>query len=817
MGRTRGSGDTAARDQEAAGGESGAASRRSSRAAAADAKARLAGTLPPRPALPPPLQAAAAPPAQGKKGDAAAGSSKGRDQAARKAPAPSAAARGKRGRVTRTLRTEDGETLSAGDDMYIALDSFDWEAHVDEGDEACEVCGRSELLNGMLECGCCLRGFHMRCLRPALKKVPEGEWLCPQCDAGEAAPRPKQLVTYWQRLLYGENVVGLVHVLGFADRPLGGQLTPHAIVRYYLRPEDTHLGRQRHHGARELFLGRGTHYEPAAALLKRAFVRSPRAFAAAQDGACEADGEGEDEGNDAFVCEYEYDEGWKRFKRRLYPGESRDPDARDGACDWGLGGGGSSDDEDEGGSGDGEDAYKPERAARGRRAGGRGWGRKHGVSELLAGLEQFDGLGVEAVPAAPAAAARRDPLSEVHAALSLASVPAVLPCRDAEKRQLAAFVEKAIRGDGGVLYVCGVPGTGKTACMVEVLASARARAKAAGTQFVSLNCLQLPTPQHVYSKLWERLSGQHLGPARARDALQTAFCGSGRRRFSTLIVLDEIDMLMTRDQAVLYNLFEWPLQPGARLSVVGISNTHDLDQRVLPRIGSRLTEAKLAFQPYSVAQISSILKGRLAACSEAARARLDGTALELAARKVASETGDVRRALELLRRAAEIAQFESQQQQQQQPAAGGAGGRGGGGGERDGGGGGDVVVRPAHVSRAQQELFNAMHMQMLRGTSLLARLLLVGVVLEGRATGRGQVLLQSVMARVQTDLCPLIDEPPPTDGALQHAAARLAATRLALADAGHVKARLQLNVSRDDIAAVVRDDARLARLHQLMG
>jgi hypothetical protein len=46
------------------------------------------------------------------------------------------------------------------------------------------------------------------------------------------------------------------------------------------------------------------------------------------------------------------------------------------------------------------------------------------------------------------------------------------------------------------------------------------------------------------------------------------------------------------------------------------------------------------------------------------------------------------------------------------------------------------------VSRAQQELFNAMHMQLLRGTSLLARLLLVGVVLEGRATGRGQVLLQ---------------------------------------------------------------------------
>jgi hypothetical protein len=81
MGRTRG-GDTAGRDQEARGGENGTASRRSSRAAAADAKARLAGALPPRPALPPPLQAVAAAPAKGKKGDVATGSSKGRDQGA---------------------------------------------------------------------------------------------------------------------------------------------------------------------------------------------------------------------------------------------------------------------------------------------------------------------------------------------------------------------------------------------------------------------------------------------------------------------------------------------------------------------------------------------------------------------------------------------------------------------------------------------------------------------------------------------------------------------------------------------------------------
>jgi origin recognition complex subunit 1 len=33
----------------------------------------------------------------------------------------------------------------------------------------------------MLECSGCLRGFHMRCLKPPLKAVPDGDWLCRRC------------------------------------------------------------------------------------------------------------------------------------------------------------------------------------------------------------------------------------------------------------------------------------------------------------------------------------------------------------------------------------------------------------------------------------------------------------------------------------------------------------------------------------------------------------------------------------------------------------------------------------------------------------
>lgn len=56
-------------------------------------------------------------------------------------------------------------------------------------------------------------------------QVPEGEWLCPDCDAGAPPQRPSQLATYWQRMLYGDKVVGLVHIMGFTQYALSGEMT----------------------------------------------------------------------------------------------------------------------------------------------------------------------------------------------------------------------------------------------------------------------------------------------------------------------------------------------------------------------------------------------------------------------------------------------------------------------------------------------------------------------------------------------------------------------------------------------------------------
>jgi hypothetical protein len=64
----------------------------------------------------------------------------------------------------------DGEEYQVGDDVYILLEKYDYDS---DEDEACEICGSSHFRNPMLECSKCLRGFHSRCLKPAVTKIPE--------------------------------------------------------------------------------------------------------------------------------------------------------------------------------------------------------------------------------------------------------------------------------------------------------------------------------------------------------------------------------------------------------------------------------------------------------------------------------------------------------------------------------------------------------------------------------------------------------------------------------------------------------------------
>lgn len=73
--------------------------------------------------------------------------------------------------------------------------------------------------------------------------------------------------------------------------------------------------------------------------------------------------------------------------------------------------------------------------------------------------------------------------------------------------------------------------------------------------------------------------------------------------FTSVVLMDELDLLVTSKQTVMYNFFEWPNWLHSRLIVVAVANTMDLPERMLSnKVSSRLGNHKdiLSRQCYAI-------------------------------------------------------------------------------------------------------------------------------------------------------------------------------------------------------------------------
>ena len=145
--------------------------------------------------------------------------------------------------------------------------------------------------------------------------------------------------------------------------------------------------------------------------------------------------------------------------------------------------------------------------------------------------------------------------------------------------------------------------------------------------------MRLTEPTQAYVQLWKHLSGgEKATDAHARDLLDRRFSTAAPSKAKTTVLLvDELDMLWNRKQTVLYNLFDWPSREEARLVVLAIANTMDLPEKMLmARVASRLGLTRLQFSPYTHAQLQEIVAARLAGLPDV----FDVDAVQLVARKV---------------------------------------------------------------------------------------------------------------------------------------------------------------------------------------
>lgn len=670
----------------------------------------------------------------------------------------------------------EGEIFAVGDSAYVVSEkTVDFE---EDEDVPCAVCGEAPDADKiMLECDTCLRGWHMSCLKPPMTRVPESDWHCPLCTRGGEAASAVPPIESTARTACTEFMAGRLHLTRIEHIWEENGVYQFA-GRWYALPEETHMGRQPHmQHRREVFLTHTVDVNPVDCLFRVAKVYSPQEFRDQEEGS-----------HDAYVCEYTYDAAFQRFKRRGEWGEEdefSDDERFDNELDW-------NEEEDN----EWNSKKKKSSSTKGRLAALTARRRAENAAIQL----EIAGFGGSAM----SRGGRRHPatvLGGVRAVLSLASTPATLPCRENERKQVYDFVHEAImagsNSTGKCLYISGVPGTGKTATVREIIRVLRSQARGGMIpkfNHVELNALRLQTPKHAYSTIAEELMGQKFSPDKASMVLEKRFKdGKGSDGRVTVLIVDELDLLVTHRQDVLYNIFDWPTHKKSRLVVIGIANTLDVPERMLPRIASRLGSNRVSFAPYSWEQLKKIVTSRLESVEGCSEAYAPST-LDLICRKVASVNGDARRALELARRAAEVAEarinVEKVTNAGAQPAQTsplGATARAKARTEK---------VTMDDVRQAQSEMFDGPHMKLIHAASFYERMFLVALVKSLQRAGTTTVDMGSVMQMLQV-MCkdPKVNVAEPPIGSGIRIASKLRSSHLILTDSSTARNIQQISLS----------------------
>ncbi|KAH9878393.1 hypothetical protein IAQ61_001665 [Plenodomus lingam] len=252
--------------------------------------------------------------------------------------------------------------------------------------------------------------------------------------------------------------------------------------------------------------------------------------------------------------------------------------------------------------------------------------------------------------------------NEARHVFSRGSAPTALFGRDTERTELQAFISTRTKSKkSGCIYVSGPPGTGKSAFVKDV-SSTVAAAGSVRTGYI--NCMSVKNATDLYSTLLEEFVDiTEIVEGEEMEALRKLFM---QRKTAYVVTLDEVDHLLELDIDLFYNIFEWSLQQSSSLVLVGIANALDLTDRFLPRLKSRgLKPDLLPFLPYTAQQISSVITSKLKALAPTGSSHLPfihPTAIMYLSKKVAAQSGDLRKAFDICRRAVDLIEADTRDQ-----------------------------------------------------------------------------------------------------------------------------------------------------------
>ena len=225
--------------------------------------------------------------------------------------------------------------------------------------------------------------------------------------------------------------------------------------------------------------------------------------------------------------------------------------------------------------------------------------------------------------------------------------------REEEKQAIVNWMRAALASGNPVLYVSGIVGSGKTLVVHECEQQLRRMVKhhkVPDFHFIDINAVRdLKQPSQFYTCLWDRIldvegmkEERGLAAPKAQNKLTEYFVHTMYARKPILLFVDEVDFLIRRDLKLIYNVFNWPVEPHSGLRVIAVSNHISLVDDMHSRILSRVGHERVEFMPYKHTALQAILENRINK-----HPLVETRALEMIAKKIGGISGDARRALQI--------------------------------------------------------------------------------------------------------------------------------------------------------------------------
>ena len=242
-------------------------------------------------------------------------------------------------------------------------------------------------------------------------------------------------------------------------------------------------------------------------------------------------------------------------------------------------------------------------------------------------------------------------------------MPEVLPHREKEITNLAEVFLPALREESpSNVFIYGKTGTGKTAVVKYVGNQLVKKGEEMNKKvhFTYINCEVVDTHYRLLQNIanhfidtWaDRIPFTGWPTDEVYARLTKVIDDAGG---VVIVVLDEIDKLKGDEALYTLSRIDGDLK-NSKVSLVGISNDLKFTEFLDPRVKSSLGEENMVFYPYDARELQDILEHRaqLALKPDA----LSPSVIPLCAAIAAQEHGDARRALDLLRISAELAERE---------------------------------------------------------------------------------------------------------------------------------------------------------------